>query len=321
MASKRFKWILKVILISIILLCLKLLFEQPYSFNSVHLKLREIETKEQLTESSTNNQTADGTRTKGLENREYESTLKSKTHNSEELLSTNIEMIKNNIYGSDCPLNPYKRTLKHLFHYWMTLDNYYNFSSFLCRGSLIGLLRNGDLIPYDRDIDVCVTLENYHKVRAIRSQKPFDYQSSKIYLAVQEDFFNNNVSNRVRVDCRERIVQSARDPCSFETPGARLISRGVYVDVFVYREHGRNLRDHEYAKDHLKTDIFPLEYCTFMGVKTKCPRNKMSYLLKYYEPDVLTKPHYICRNKKWVASSQHVLTKFKIWFNKRLKLV
>ena len=33
------------------------------------------------------------------------------------------------------------------------------------------------------------------------------------------------------------------------------------MDVFAYRQHGRNLRDHEYAKDHLRTDIFPLEYC------------------------------------------------------------
>ena len=91
------------------------------------------------------------------------------------------------------------------------------------------------------------------------------------------------------------------------------------MDVFVLREHGVYLRDHEYEKDHLKADIFPLKYCTFMQVKTKCPRDGMSTLLKYYEPDVLTKPHYRCENKTWVINRPEAPKKFKIWFNKRLQ--
>ncbi|XP_028398285.1 uncharacterized protein LOC114521910 [Dendronephthya gigantea] len=224
------------------------------------------------------------------------------------------------IYGSQCPFNPHKETLKYLFNYWMLLDNYYNISSFICGGSLIGSLRDGDLIPYDRDLDVCVTLKNYQKVRLIRSGKPFHPHSRFIYLAIQEDFWNNDVNNRTRVDCKGLIVSFGRDidQCSFDTPGARLISRGVYLDVFVFRDQGMYLRDHEYQKDLLKSDIFPLKDCMFMGIKTKCPRNEMQYLLKYYEDDVLTKPHYVCRNKTWVATSRNATEKFEIWFDKVL---
>ena len=224
------------------------------------------------------------------------------------------------IYGSLCPFNPHKETLKYLFSYWMALDYYYNISSFLCGGSLIGSLRDGDLIPYDRDIDVCVTLKNYQKLRLLHSGKPFYPHSKLIYLAIQEDFWNNDVWNRTLVDCKGRIVPfNWWDQCSFDTPGARLISRGVYVDVFVLRDQGMYLRDHEFQKDHLKTDIFPLKDCMFMGIKTKCPRNEMSLLLEYYEDDVLTKPHYVCRNKTWVATSRNATEQFKIWFDKGLK--
>ena len=247
-------------------------------------------------------------------------TLNNHSNNYEgKTLDGDIVSVRKKLYGDDCPFNPHKETLSYLFNHWMTLDNYYNISSFLCGGSLIGSLRNGDIIPYDRDIDVCVTYQNYQKLRVIRSGKPFDYRSSTIHLAVQEDFWNNDVSKRTLVDCWGRIVQRSKDPCSFETPGARLISRGVYVDIFVFREHGLYLRDHEYEKKHSRTDIFPLKDCMFMGVKAKCPHKEMPFLLKYYESDVLTKPHYVCRNGKWMATSQNAIKQFKIWFNKRLK--
>ena len=93
------------------------------------------------------------------------------------------------------------------------------------------------------------------------------------------------------MDCKGRTVPVNRDQCSFDTSGARLISRGVYVDVFVLRDQGMYLRDHEYQKDHLKKDVFPLKDCMFMGIKTKCTRNEMSLLLEYhedYEDDVLS---------------------------------
>jgi hypothetical protein len=321
MALRNVKCIFKVIFASAILLVLNILAKWPYLFNHVLLKPWEMHNgQESIANSMTGNKMV-GRKTRffnySASDDKYETTSESKTHTHGKMVPSD-EMMEN-IYGSDCPFNPHKQTLNYLFNYWMALDNYYNFSSFLCGGSLIGSLRDGDLIPYDRDIDVCVTMENYQKVRVIRSGKPFDYRSSQIYLAVQEDFSNNNVSSRTLVDCWGRIVQPSRDPCSFDTPGARLISRRVYVDVFVFREHGRRLRDHEYGKNHLKTDIFPLKHCTFMGVKTKCPRNEMSLLLKYYEPDVLTKPHYKCENKTWVATSEDANKQFKIWFNKRLK--
>ena len=300
------KRIVELFLACAILLILRQLVTWPDLFHSVFLKPRGMQNGQEITSSGTNN---------GEQTLDYKH--RNKTPNGETIPGINSN--KSNLYGSECPPNPHKQTLSYLFNYWMALDHRYNLSSFLCRGSLIGSLRDRDLIPYDRDIDVCMTWENYQKLRLLKSHKPFKYWSDQISLAVQEDFANGDVSNRTRVDCKGRIVQLATDPCSFVTPGARLISRGVYVDVFVFREHGVYLRDHEYEKDHLKADIFPLKYCTFMQVKTKCPRDGMSSLLKYYEPDVLTKPHYRCENKTWVPNSPEAPKEFKIWFNKRLQ--
>ena len=316
MASKCLQWILKLIFVSAILLVFQQVAKWPYLWNSIVLRPLEIHDGHEIMERSVQSKTFDQ---RNVSN--YHGTIIIKAQDGKTLSTNNSDRIVKNIYGSECPLNPYKQTLNYLFNYWMALDNYYNLSSFLCGGSLVGSVRDRDLIPYDRDIDVCVTLKTYQKLRVLRSGKPFDYQSSQIYLAVQEDFLNNNVSSRIRIDCWGRVVQDAKDPCSFKTPGARLISRGVYVDVFVFREHGRYLRDHEYEKDHLKTDIFPLKYCMFMGVKSKCPRDKLSLLLKYYEPDVLNRPHYKCQNKTWVATSENSAKQFKIWFNKKLKLL
>jgi hypothetical protein len=322
MTSKNLKWIYKMILAMTFLCLLKTLKEWSYSVDSAILKPRDIHNEFKLMENTKRSKrTKVDKRTKVLNYHAFDEEKKSeeKTQSERKLSNMNLE----SIYGLDCPLNPHKPVLNYLFNYWMTLDNYHNFSSFLCGGSLLGSMRDGDLIPYDRDIDVCVTLKNYHKVRALRSQKPFRFGSGLVYLAVQEDFFNNHVSNRTMVDCKGRIVKDEqdlpRDPCSFESPGARLISRKVYVDVFVLREHGGNLRDHEYDKELLKTDIFPLKDCMFMGAKTKCPRNKTSLLLKYYEPDALTKPHYKCRNKTWLPTSEDATKQFSIWFDKRLK--
>jgi hypothetical protein len=112
------------------------------------------------------------------------------------------------------------------------------------------------LIPYDRDIDVCVTFKNYQKVRDLRSQKPFRPLSSQIHVAIQEDISIDDASKRIRVNCEGRVVRDGRDACSFDEPGARLISRGVYVDVFVLHEQGENLRDYEYDKELLKPIYF-----------------------------------------------------------------
>lgn len=315
MPPKRLKWIFKVFLASASLLILKFLAQRKLPYLLDPAVLSEPRGKKNglrdLLKSYTNstfNKVSRHLR------HSYTSKIEIGETASAEILTSNSGEIIENIYGSGCPFNPHKPTLHRLFYNWMHLDHYYNLSSFLCRGSLIGSLRNADMIPYDRDVDVCVTSESYPKIRAIRSRKPFNYRSSRIHLAVQDNFYNDDVTNRIRVDCRGRKVNYMRDPCSFETPGARLISRGVYVDVFVFREHGRNLRDHEYEKEVSRTDVFPLKFCAFMGLKAKCPRNEMALLLAYYEPDVLTNPHYTCHNKTWVAMSEEATKQFKIWF-------
>lgn len=219
------------------------------------------------------------------------------------------------IYGIGCPPNPYRPLLRRLFHSWSSLSRKHNISSFLCGGSLIGLARNGDIIPYDRDIDVCMSDKEYLKLQQLQTPKPFNYRDGRIYLVTQRDFFSKDAGERTRVDCKGREVANLNDPCSFVDPGARLISRGRYVDVFVFREDRKHLNDVEYKTVHPVGDIYPLKPCVFMGIETKCPQNQTSLLLRYYGPDVVRKPHYVCRNKTWLPTSPSAQDKFKIWFH------
>jgi uncharacterized ubiquitin-like protein YukD len=315
MAWKSLKWIYKMILVIAFLFLIKIFKEWSFLGNRVVVfEPRNVRNEFKSIENRKKSEMVDR-RTEVLD---YEAFDQDRTSKLGLVLPTKKSRPVESVYGSDCPPNPYKATLKHLFKHWMTLDNYYNLSSFICSGSLLGSMRDGDLIPYDRDIDVCVTFKNYQKVRDLRSQKPFRPLSSRIHVAIQEDISINDASKRIRVNCKGRVVRDGRDACSFDKPGARLISRGVYVDVFVLHEQGGNLRDYEYDKELLNTDIFPLKDCMFMGVDTKCPRNEMSYLLKYFKPDVLIKPHYKCRNKTWVATSRSAKKQFSIWFDKRV---
>lgn len=68
-------------------------------------------------------------------------------------------------------------------------------------------------------------------LHSIRSGEPLNYDSSEIFVAVQEDFSNNDVRGRTRADCKGLTVQRARDPRSFKLPGAPLISRRIYIDI------------------------------------------------------------------------------------------
>ena len=208
-----------------------------------------------------------------------------------------------NIYGTGCPPNPYRPTLRYLFNSWITLSRLHNINSFLCAGSLIGLVRNGDIIPYDRDIDVCMSHKEFYKVQKLSSPKPFNYQDGRVHVAIQDDFFTKDMEKRTRVDCRGRRVTEKTDPCAFTAPGARLIAHGLFLDVFIFQENGRYMIDMEYKAMHLTKDIFPLKPCVFMGIETKCPHNQTALFLRYYDPRVVKKPHFVCRNKTWIPTT------------------
>ena len=238
-----------------------------------------------------------------------------KSHSAMETNDTLDLKFDGNIYGIGCPPNPYRSSLRRLFHSWTSLSRKHNISSFLCGGSLIGLVRNGNIIPYDRDIDVCMSDKEYLKLQQLETPKPFNYRDGRIYLVTQRDFFSKDVGERIRVDCKGREVANLKDPCSFVAPGARLIFRGRYLDVFVFREDEKHLNDKAYKTVHPVGDIYPLKPCVFMGIETKCPQNQTSLLLRYYEPNVVRKPHYVCRNKTWMPTSPSAQDKFKIWFH------
>ena len=220
----------------------------------------------------------------------------------------------NNVYGSGCPTNPYKSVLQYLLRYLINMMNFYKIKYFICRGSLLGQFRDGDIIPYDRDVDVCITDKEFTKLKHLASTKPFDLQQNQFFLALATNPTTVPMEKRIRIDCKGYEVSTKIDPCSFVKPWARLIFHMEYIDVFVLKELGEYFQNDEDNETHLVRDILPTKSCTFMGLKTHCPQNTTSSLLHYYEPDFATKPYYICRNNTWVNTSEHAKQKFHIWF-------
>ena len=218
-----------------------------------------------------------------------------------------------NMYGAGCPPNPYRTVLKNLLRYWVNLSNGHNINTFTCGGSLLGVHRNGDIIPYDRDIDLCMSHKEFYKLQPLESRKPFNYRDHRIHIALQKDF-SKDASDRIRVDCWGNEVRKMNDPCSFVTPWARVIFKRHYIDIFVFRESERYLNDSEYKTMHLVEDVFPLKPCMFMGIQIKCPKNPTTFLSRYYEADFATKPQYFCRNRTWTPTNPQVKNKFEIWF-------
>ena len=110
-------------------------------------------------------------------------------------------------YGdSDCSDNSRRDNLCHLLRAWTIAAKKHNIIYTLAAGSLIGMLRNNDLIPWDTDIDIFLHVKYFPLLQKWEKEKMFTSLEESIYLATQPGPVNNvPEEKRTRHNCNGKV--------------------------------------------------------------------------------------------------------------------
>ena len=112
-------------------------------------------------------------------------------------------------YGErGCPDNPWRRGLSELVHAWTNISKQHNIEYVLACGSLLGAMRDSDVIPYDSDVDILIDINYYPILKRLAVERRYIASSdSKIHLVLQPEFtLNIPVESRKRYDCQGKVL-------------------------------------------------------------------------------------------------------------------
>jgi predicted nucleotidyltransferase len=109
-------------------------------------------------------------------------------------------------YGniSQCPPNGFKRNLTKLLQTWHKMAEQHNITWILFYGTLLGSLRNNDIIPYDSDIDILVDASDLTKLKSLEHPRNFTNKDFQTRLVVVPDF-NKPVHSRRFITCEGKV--------------------------------------------------------------------------------------------------------------------
>ncbi|CAL8073199.1 unnamed protein product [Calicophoron daubneyi] len=231
--------------------------------------------------------------------------------------STSKHNLTYNKSNFPCPLvSEYRkaklyRTLQH----WIKLANEHQIMWWINYGSLIGSLRDGDIIPYDSDMDICILGSDADKLRKLATDRK-DIRINQFNL-VTRPADHCPFSTGSRLTCKGRKVNAMVDTCSFCGPLARMFYEyGIYIDVYVtylqFNNDSRNSplrfgyfdegwQEGTYSEEVMSLDhLFPLESCHLMGLIVPCP-HRTKVLTEHYGEHFII-PKYLCNvtSSKWV---------------------
>lgn len=204
-------------------------------------------------------------------------------------------------YGeSGCSVGSTHATLKELFKAWVELTSSLNVSYALTHGSLLGAWRDGNLVPYDADLDVIVNHAEVPKLLK-RVEKSFKVSDNKIHLSIHREY-KIPIEERNRYLCNGNKVSAGyRDQCSTIEPLGRLIKGSVlHIDLVGYKV----TNDLVYFQTEDKNKEFPLDMilpyskCKLAGFDTFCPNNSYKLLKKIYNNKL--EPSKKCKGGEWV---------------------
>ena len=126
---------------------------------------------------------------------------------SKQSLDVFTHVAKNSFYGElGCPDNPWREDLHDLLRTWVRISKQNNVEYVLAYGSLLGAMRDGDVIPYDSDIDILMNVTYFTIIKSLSVERSFHTSDEKIRLVVQPEFtLNIPVEERKRLDCRGKV--------------------------------------------------------------------------------------------------------------------
>ena len=200
----------------------------------------------------------------------------------------------------DCPLNKEREGFAKLLAHWHTLATFYKIPYVIGCGSLLGQHRNGDMIPWDEDVDVLVDITKFKALQAFGGMRNFKQTyDDKFHFVVQNDFEQKEEDHRRRLSCSGKIVDEQIDSCSFVSPMARLILDFTHIDIFPYviSQDQQKVRDLDMNADYKLEDFFPFKECVFIETRTWCPRNIRGVLEAAYDD---LEANHKCVKGSWV---------------------
>ena len=115
--------------------------------------------------------------------------------------------LTSSVYGElGCPDNPWKKDFYELFRHWIQISKQYNIKYVLACGSLLGAMRDGDVIPYDSDVDVLVEHSYFSILERLSVKRDFNPSDGKIRLVVQPEFaLNISIDKRRMFNCEGKV--------------------------------------------------------------------------------------------------------------------
>ena len=194
---------------------------------SIKIKNQNDKTDKPLTfwKVDTNKLNRDTTRKSPFENETtFPPTNKSKVHwnktqvnHSQETYTRTVQPSKQSlsfpsqsteVYGeSGCADNPWRQGLSELFQAWTNISKQYKIEYVLACGSLLGAMRNNDVIPYDSDIDILIDINYWPILKRLSVKRNFRSSDRKIHLVLQPEFtLNIPVESRKRYDCQGKVT-------------------------------------------------------------------------------------------------------------------
>ena len=127
---------------------------------------------------------------------------------SKQSLDVSTHVAKNSFYGElGCPDNPWREDLHDLLRTWVRISKQNNIEYVLAYGSLLGAMRDGDVIPYDSDIDILVNVNYFSIIKSLSVERNFNSSDGKIRLVIQPEFaLNIPMEVKKRFDCQGKVL-------------------------------------------------------------------------------------------------------------------
>ena len=208
-------------------------------------------------------------------------------------------------YGNGtCPVCHSKSRLRELLVRWDEMCRKHNITYMLTYGSLLGSLRNSDVIPWDTDLDVYIESRDNIKLSKLQDSRSFNTRSESFHLVLDVDWDVLPVAKRRSFTCDGRLGTTGTwNSCSFQGPLGRLI-KGYeqYLDIWDLDVLSNGSLFDRYPPGHhyQRSDIYPLQKCSFMGVETWCPSNPEVIFDVYYGYKEDRRSMWICKDGEWI---------------------
>lgn len=210
----------------------------------------------------------------------------------------------NHTYGDGtCHKRHSTARLKEILQRWIDIATRHNITYMLTYGSLLAAWRDGDVTPWDTDLDIYTMEWDNAKIDAIQDKRDFDTRANEFHLVLDVDWRIIPVKKRRRVGCNG-IVAPPFDSCTFNGPLGRLI-KGYeqYLDIWdlEVRSNGTQAFDRYGSGSYYNwSDIYPLRKCNLLGLEAWCPRNPEPIFDVYYGKGASRHSPWICKNKSWI---------------------